>query len=140
MRTARRTFCLPVLQTKLGQGDARRLALAFKTLGDPARLRLLSLLAAQPGGEACVCHFSQPLGLSQPTVSHHLRVLRRAGLLTRERRGTWMYYRIVPERFAALRDALALPRNHRPTARSGGRLTPFARSASRGAGRSAAGR
>jgi len=115
----RRRYCPPVLQTKLGDGDARHLATAFKAIADPARLRLLSLLAAQPSGEACVCHFSHPLGLAQPTVSHHLKVLHQAGLVARERRGTWIYYRILPERFAALRAALAVPRPRPLAARAG---------------------
>jgi ArsR family transcriptional regulator len=116
MGSPRRTakYCAPVLQTKLADGQARELALAFKAIADPARLRILSLLANQARGEACVCHFSAPLRLSQPTVSHHLRVLFEAGLVARDRRGTWIYYRIVPERLALLRDALALPRNGRP--------------------------
>jgi ArsR family transcriptional regulator len=89
--------------------DAEALATAFKAVADPGRLRLLSFIAAQPKAEACVCHLVEPLGLSQPTVSHHLRVLTEAGLLTRERRGTWMFYRLVPERLESLRDALAPP-------------------------------
>jgi len=89
--------------------DAEELAGIFKAIADPARLRLLSLIAAQPSGEACVCHFTKPLGLSQPTVSHHLKLLHEAGLLARQRRASWVYYRIVPERMAELRDALALP-------------------------------
>lgn len=101
--------CPPVFQARLGKADAEELAAAFRAVADPARLRLLSLIAAQPGAEACVCHLLKPLGLSQPTVSHHLKLLHQAGLLDRERRGSWVYYRIVPERLAALRDALALP-------------------------------
>ncbi len=101
--------CAPVLQTRLGKTDAGELATAFKAIADPARLRLLSLIAAQPGQEACVCHLQKPLGLSQPTVSHHLRLLYESGLLARERRRSWVYYRIVPERVNALRDALSLP-------------------------------
>lgn len=100
--------CAPLLQAPLARNGAEALATAFKALADPGRLRLLSLIAAQPGREACVCHLLKPLGLSQPTVSHHLRVLFEAGLLARERRGSWVYYRIVPERMAALRDLLAL--------------------------------
>jgi ArsR family transcriptional regulator len=100
-----------MLQKKLGQSQAQELAAAFKAIADPARLRLLSLIAAQPAGDACVCHFSQPLGLSQPTVSHHLKILFEAGLVGRERRGTWIYYWVVPERLAALRDALAVARS-----------------------------
>jgi ArsR family transcriptional regulator len=99
----------PVLHGQLGREDAEHLAAAFRAIADPARLRLLSFIAAQPSGEACVCHLTAPLGLSQPTVSHHLKVLFTAGLLQRERRGTWVYYRIVPGELAALRDALAAP-------------------------------
>ena len=101
--------CPPVLQGRLSQADAEQLAGAFKAIADPARLRLLSFIAAQPSGEACVCYLMKPLDISQPTVSHHLRVLYEAGLLDRERRGTWVYYRIVPERLSALREALAMP-------------------------------
>jgi ArsR family transcriptional regulator len=101
--------CAPVLQARLGKADAEELAAAFRAVADPARLRLLSLIAAQPDAEACVCHLQKPLGLSQPTVSHHLKLLHEAGLLSRERRGSWVYYRIVPERLAALREALAPP-------------------------------
>jgi ArsR family transcriptional regulator len=101
--------CVPVLQARLGKAAAEQLATVFKAIADPARLRLLSFIAAQPSGEACVCFLMKPLGLSQPTVSHHLKVLHDAGLLTRDRRGTWVYYRIVPEQLAALREALAGP-------------------------------
>ena len=101
--------CKPVLHRRLGKADAEQLAVAFKAIADPARLRLLSFIAAQPEAEACVCNLTAPLGLTQPTVSHHLKVLYEAGLLDRERRGTWIYYRIVSERLAMLRDVLALP-------------------------------
>jgi ArsR family transcriptional regulator len=101
--------CAPLLRSRLGRDDAEALATAFKAIADPGRLRLLSYVARQPGAEACVCNLVEPLGLAQPTVSHHLRVLTEAGLLTRERRGTWMFYRLVPERVEALRQALALP-------------------------------
>jgi ArsR family transcriptional regulator len=99
--------CPPLLQGPLDGDEADRLATALKALADPARLRLLSLIQAQPGSEACVCHLTEPLGLSQPTVSHHLKVLRQAGLVEREQRGSWAYYRVVPEPLAALRDVLA---------------------------------
>jgi ArsR family transcriptional regulator len=102
--------CTPVLRGKLKKADAEQLALGFKAIADPARLQLLSFIAAQPSGEACVCYLTEPLEISQPTVSHHLKVLYDAGLLDRERRGTWVYYRIIPERVAALRDALAVGR------------------------------
>ena len=99
--------CPPVLQSELGKKDAEALATAFKALADPGRLRLLSFIAAQPAGEACVCHVTAPVGLSQPTVSHHLRLLHEAGLLEREKRGTGVYYRVVPDRLEELRAALA---------------------------------
>lgn len=108
--------CPPLLQRRLGRGDAEELAAAFKALSDPARLRLLSLIAAQPEGEACVCYLTEPLGLSQPTVSHHLKLLNEAGLLDREKRGAWVYYRVVPERIEALREALAPPAPPAPRA------------------------
>ena len=101
--------CPPVMERQLSKTAAERLAVVFKAVADPARLRLLSFIAAQPSGEACVCYLTKPLGLSQPTVSHHLRVLHDAGLLDRDRRGTWVYYRIIPEQLRALRDVLAVP-------------------------------
>src|SRR3989442_11217160 len=102
-------FCAPLVRARLGRDDAEALATAFKAIADPGRLRLLSFISGQPGAEACVCHLVQPLGLAQPTVSHHLKVLTEAGLLARERRGTWMFYRLVPERVEVLRQALGLP-------------------------------
>jgi ArsR family transcriptional regulator, arsenate/arsenite/antimonite-responsive transcriptional repressor len=99
--------CPPLLQGPLDASEAQRLAESMKALADPARLRLLSLIQAQPGTEACVCHLTGPLGLSQPTVSHHLKVLLQAGLVEREQRGSWAYYRVVPEPLAALRELLA---------------------------------
>jgi ArsR family transcriptional regulator len=100
--------CPTVLNGRLKKADAAQLALGFKAIADPARLQLLNFIAVQPSGEACVCHLMKPLDVKQPTVSHHLKVLYEAGLLDRERRGTWVYYRIVPERLAALRDALSV--------------------------------
>ena len=76
--------------------DAETLARALKALADPARLRLISMVAAHEDLEACVCDLTEPLGLAQPTVSHHLKVLTVAGFLTRSKRGTWAYYRLVP--------------------------------------------
>ncbi|MGH9049630.1 MAG: ArsR/SmtB family transcription factor [Acidimicrobiia bacterium] len=98
--------CPPVLDGALGEEPAGELAALFKVLGDPARLRLLSLIAATPGG-ACTCDLVEPLGRSQPTVSHHLKALREAGLIEGERVGAWIWYRVVPERLEALRGALA---------------------------------
>jgi ArsR family transcriptional regulator len=99
--------CAPVLHSPLTKSGAETLAGVFKALADPGRLRLLSFIAAQPEGEACVCHLTEPTGLSQPTVSHHLKVLHAAGVLEREKRATWVYYRVVPERLEAVRAALA---------------------------------
>jgi len=99
--------CPSLLGAALDPGDAAELAAAFAALADPARLRLLSLIAAQPSGEVCACDLVEPLGKSQPTVSHHLKVLYEAGLVDRDKRGTWVWYRVVPERLAGLRAALA---------------------------------
>lgn len=96
--------CEPVLGGALSEAEAEDLATAFKVLADPARLRLLSLIAATD--EMCACDLIEPVGRSQPTVSHHLSVLTDAGLLTREKRGKWAWYRLVPERLKVLRDAL----------------------------------
>lgn len=100
------TCCRPVLVAPLGDTEAEELAAAFKVLADPARLRLLSLIAAAPAGEICTCDLVEPIGRSQPTVSHHLSVLADAGLVRREKRGKWAWYAAVPERLAVLRDAL----------------------------------
>jgi len=99
--------CPPLLAGPLDPGQANQLAAALKALADPTRLRLLSLIQAQPGSEACVCHLTEPLGLTQPTVSHHLRVLLTAGLVEREQRGSWAYFRIKADRLKALRALLA---------------------------------
>lgn len=99
--------CEPVLDATLSVEQADELAAAFKVLADPVRLRLLSLVASSPQGEVCACDLVAPTGRSQPTVSHHLAVLTDAGLLAREKRGRWVWYRPVPERLAVLRDALS---------------------------------
>jgi ArsR family transcriptional regulator len=98
--------CAPLLAEPLAEGDAEELARGFHALADPARLRLLSLIAAQADGEVCACELVEPLGKSQPTVSHHLKVLYEAGLVDREKRGTWVWYWVMAERLAALRDVL----------------------------------
>jgi ArsR family transcriptional regulator len=95
--------CSPITGTVLDAASAKRLAAVLKALGEPTRLRLVSLIAGHEGAEACVCELTAPVGLSQPTVSHHLKILVEAGLLERAQRGKWAYYRLVP---AAL-DALA---------------------------------
>ena len=99
--------CAPLLQEPLAPEDAERLASALKAIAEPARLRLLSLIQAQPGHEACVCHLTEPLGLSQPTVSHHLKVLLNAGLVEREQRGSWAYFRVCEAPLASLALLLA---------------------------------
>jgi ArsR family transcriptional regulator len=88
----------------------------FKALGDPVRLRLLSLIASHEGGEACVCDISESIELSQPTISHHLKVLREAGLLDCERRGTWVYYRVIPAALQQLSAVLLVERASMPSA------------------------
>jgi ArsR family transcriptional regulator, arsenate/arsenite/antimonite-responsive transcriptional repressor len=99
--------CPSVLAAPLDDGRARELAKGFAALADPARLRVISMLAAAQGGEVCVCEFVEPLGKSQPTVSHHLKVLGDAGLVVGHRRGKWVWYSLVSERLASLRSALA---------------------------------
>ncbi len=99
--------CAPLVRAPLSAEDAATLATTLKAIADPARLRLLSLVAAHDGGEACVCDLIEPLGLSQPTVSHHLKVLVDAGLLIREKRGVWAYFTLVPGALDALAAVLA---------------------------------
>jgi ArsR family transcriptional regulator len=88
--------CSPLTREILPEKQADDLARSLKALADPARLRIVSMVAAHANAEACVCDLTEPLGLSQPTVSHHLKVLTEAGFLTRSQRGTWAYYRLVP--------------------------------------------
>jgi ArsR family transcriptional regulator, arsenate/arsenite/antimonite-responsive transcriptional repressor len=109
MSTTLTTCCPPLVLQHLSPTDAEQLAAMFRVLGDPSRLQLLSLITAQPTGAACVCELIEPLGLSQPTVSHHLKVLFDAGFLTKERRGTWMYYRVVPQTLQSLCATLTTP-------------------------------
>ncbi len=99
--------CPPLLKSRLNSDDVIYLAEIFRVLGEPARLQILSLIAVQSNQEVCACELVESLGLAQPTVSHHLKVLYGAGLLSKERRGTWIYYRILPEKLAMLRDALS---------------------------------
>jgi ArsR family transcriptional regulator len=99
--------CPPLLEGALDANEAEAMARALRVLADPARLRLLSLIQAQPTGEACVCHLTEPLGLSQPTVSHHLKVLHEAGLVEREQRGSWVFYRVQRKQLRSLRGLLA---------------------------------
>ena len=98
--------CTPLTAGALDEPEAVALADALRVLADPARLRLMSLIASADSGEACACDLVAPLGRSQPTVSHHLSVLVDAGFLHREQRGKWAWYRAVPERIELLRAAL----------------------------------
>ena len=100
--------CSPLVREPLSGEQAAELARFFKAMGDPVRLRLLSLIASHEGGEACVCDLSDVFELSGPTISHHLKVLREAGLISGERRGTWIYYRVHPEALGRL-SAVLLP-------------------------------
>jgi ArsR family transcriptional regulator len=98
--------CPSVLASPLDANEASQLALGFTALADPVRLQVLSILAASPEGEVCVCDFVKPLGKSQPTVSHHMKILADAGLVHGERRSKWVYYSLDREHLAALRAAI----------------------------------
>jgi ArsR family transcriptional regulator len=98
--------CPSVLAARLRSDEASELAVGFSALGDPVRLRLLSMLAAAPDGEICVCEFIEPIGKSQGTVSHHLKILSEAGLVHGDRRGKWVWYSLDRDRLASLRSAL----------------------------------
>ncbi|HEX6936714.1 MAG TPA: metalloregulator ArsR/SmtB family transcription factor [Actinomycetes bacterium] len=103
--------CSPLAEAPLSVDEAQQLALRLKALADPARLRLVSILLASETGESCTCDLTEPLGLSQPTVSHHLKKLAEAGLVTGERRGVWTYYRVVPDALSDLAGLLVAPQN-----------------------------
>ncbi|WP_127784674.1 metalloregulator ArsR/SmtB family transcription factor [Rhodococcus sp. X156] len=98
---------MPLVREPLSRQRSEELTRGFKALADPVRLRLLSLVASHEGGEACVCDISASFELSQPTISHHLKVLREAGLLDCERRGTWVYYWVVPAALQQLSSVLS---------------------------------
>lgn len=99
--------CAPLVREPISADDAVDLAHTIKALADPTRLRLLSIVAASEGQEACVCDLTEPVGLSQPTVSHHLKILTDAGFLTRSKRGTWAYFALVPGALDRLAQVLA---------------------------------
>jgi len=99
--------CPPLASQPLTQVQAERIASLLKALADPVRLRLMSLVASHPGGEACVCDLNDAFDLTQPTISHHLKVLHDAGLLDRDKRGVWAYYRIRPQALASLGALIA---------------------------------
>ncbi len=94
--------CAPLLRAPLSPDQAADLAGTLKALADPTRLRLVSMVAAHEGGEACVCELTGPLGLTQPTISHHLKILVDAGIFSRDQRGVWAYYALRPAAFRAL--------------------------------------
>ncbi|GAA1761171.1 ArsR/SmtB family transcription factor [Agromyces humatus] len=98
--------CIPLTRETIDADRAEDLARKLKALADPTRLRLVSIVAASQGEEACVCDLIEPVGLSQPTVSHHLRILMEAGFLSRSKRGTWAYYKLVPGALGQLSQLL----------------------------------
>jgi ArsR family transcriptional regulator len=102
--------CTPLLREPITADQAAHLARLLKALADPTRLRLVSMVAAHEGGEACVCELTEPLGLTQPTISHHLKILVDAGIFTRDKRGVWAYYALVPSAFDALSAVLSTAR------------------------------
>ncbi|WP_456283895.1 ArsR/SmtB family transcription factor [Microbacterium sp. JZ101] len=103
------TCCVPPITSIMSTEEAERVARVFKALADPTRVRLLSLIASADGAEACICDLTEPVGLSQGTVSHHMKLLAEAGLVTRDQRGKWAYYAIdkgaLDQAAAALRTA-----------------------------------
>ncbi len=101
--------CSPLTGGALDEEAAERIARVFRALGDRHRVRLLSLIAAADGGEACICDLTAPVGLSQPTVSFHMKQLVEAGLVTREQRGKWNYYRVLPQSLLAASAVLRAP-------------------------------
>ena len=101
--------CPPLSAQPLSQAQAEQVAPLLKALAEPVRLRLMSLVASHPGGEACVCDLNEAFDLSQPTISHHLKVLHEAGLLAREKRGVWVYYRARTEALASLGALIGSP-------------------------------
>jgi ArsR family transcriptional regulator, arsenate/arsenite/antimonite-responsive transcriptional repressor len=99
--------CPPLAARPLSQAQAEQIAPLLKALADPVRLRLMSLVASHPGGEACVCDLNDAFDLSQPTISHHLKVLHESGLLDRDKRGVWVYYRVRPAALASIAALVA---------------------------------
>jgi len=105
---------IPLVGEPLGEPAATALAQVFRALGDPVRLRLVSLIGAHRGGEMCVCDLTSAFDLTQPTISHHLRILREAGIIGSQRRGTWVYYRLLPAAFERMAAVLSPPREPAP--------------------------
>ena len=122
MQTVKTAYCCvtpecrtPLVREPISEPAADELARVFKALADPVRLRLVSLIGAHAGGEVCVCDLTAAFDLTQPTISHHLRVLREAGLIDSERRGTWVYYRILPAALDRIAGLLAVSVSQPPT-------------------------
>ncbi|MGO9078361.1 MAG: ArsR/SmtB family transcription factor [Streptosporangiaceae bacterium] len=109
-RPAAAACCMPLLRQPITAAGADDLARTLKALADPTRLRLVSMVAAHEGGEACVCDLTEPLGLTQPTVSHHLKILVTAGIFSRDKRGVWAYYSLVPGAMDTLAAILSTTR------------------------------
>jgi ArsR family transcriptional regulator len=107
LAVAEEACCTPLLREPITARQAADLAHKLKALADPTRLRLVSMVAAHEGGEACVCDLTEPLGLTQPTISHHLKVLVEAGIFTRDKRGVWAYYALVPSALDKLAAVLS---------------------------------
>lgn len=107
MTVAEVPCCAPIAREPLSESAAAELAALLKAVADPVRLRLLSMIGSHEGGEACVCDLTDAFDLTAPTISHHLKVLRTAGLIDGERRGTWVHYRIIPSQVARLGELFA---------------------------------
>jgi ArsR family transcriptional regulator, arsenate/arsenite/antimonite-responsive transcriptional repressor len=101
--------CPPLASEPLSPAGAEEMAALFKAVADPVRLRLLSLIACHPGGESCVCDLTPEFDMTAPSVSYHLKILREAGLISSERRGTWVYYRVMPQAMARMSAVLEPP-------------------------------
>lgn len=101
--------CPPLASEPLSPAGAEEMATLFKAVADPVRLRLLSLIACHPGGESCVCDLTPEFDMTAPSISYHLKVLREAGLINSERRGTWVYYRVMPQAMARMSAVLEAP-------------------------------
>ena len=101
--------CSPLAREPLSQAAAEQIAPLLKALADPVRLRLMSLVASHEGGEACICDLNEAFELSQPTISHHMKVLHEAGLVERDKRGVWVYYRVRPQALASLGALIGCP-------------------------------
>jgi ArsR family transcriptional regulator len=110
--------CAPLAAEPMTTDQAEQVSGLLKAIADPVRLRLMSMILSHEGGEACVCDLNDGFDLSQPTISHHLKILHQAGLLDREKRGTWVYYKAKPEAMAAMTNLFATANGQRPNSES----------------------